>query len=98
MSLDFTLSDEHKLVQTSVGQMLDKFESRKAEFRRMAKDGEGFPEELWQEYAQAGLTGALIPEEYGGNNMGLLALMLGFETVCTRGFSPGLLLTICMDT
>ena len=98
MSLDFTLSDEHKLVQTAVGQMLDKFESRKAEFRQMAKDGEGFPEELWQEYAQAGLTGALIPEEYGGNNMGLLALMLGFETVCTRGFSPGLLLTICMDT
>jgi alkylation response protein AidB-like acyl-CoA dehydrogenase len=98
MSLDFTLSDEHKLVQTSVGQMLDKFEPKKAEFQRMAKDGEGFPEELWQEYAQAGLTGALIPEEYGGNNMGLLALMLGFETVCTRGFSPGLLLTICMDT
>ncbi len=93
MGLDFTLSDEHKLVQTSVGQMLDKFESRKPEFRQMAKDGKGFPEELWQEYAQAGLTGALIPEEFGGNNMGLLALMLGFETVCTRGFSPGLLLT-----
>ena len=98
MSLDFTLSDEHKLVQTSVGQMLDPFESRKAEFRQMAKDGEGFPEELWQEYAQAGLTGAIIPEEYGGNNMGMLALALGFETVCRRGFSPGLLLTICMDT
>ena len=98
MSLDFTLSDEHKLVQTSVGQMLDKFESRKAEFRQMAKDGDGFPEELWQEYAKVGLTGALVPEEYGGNNMGLLALMLGFETVCTRGFSPGLLLTIAMDT
>ena len=98
MSLDFTLSDEHKLVQTSVGQMLDKFESRKTEFRRMAKDGEGFPEELWQEYASSGLTGALLPEEYGGNNMGLLALMLGFETICTRGFSPGLLLTLAMDT
>jgi len=98
MSLDFTLSDEHKLVQTSVGQMLDKFEPRKAEFRQMAKNGEGFPEELWQEYAQAGLTGALVPEEYGGNNMGLLALMLGFETICTRGFSPGLLLTLAMDT
>jgi acyl-CoA dehydrogenase len=98
MSLDFMLSDEHKLVQTSVGQMLDKFEPRRVEFRQMAKDGKGFPEELWQEYAQAGLTGALIPEEYGGNNMGLLALALGFEEVCRRGFSPGLLLTICMDT
>ena len=51
MSLDFTLSDEHKLVQTSVGQMLDKCEPRKAEFREMARDGKGFPEELWQEDA-----------------------------------------------
>ncbi len=63
----------------------------------MGREGK-FSEELWQAFADMGLTGCLVPEEYGGNNMGLLALALGFEELTANGFSPGLLLVTGMDS
>lgn len=98
MPLDFTLSDEHKLVRNSVKTMLAKYLPRQREILKRSRAEKRFPEELWQEYAAVGLTGCLIPEKYGGNDMGLLALTLGFEEVTLSGFSPGLLLVIAMDT
>ena len=97
MSLDFALSDEQKLVRNSVREMLQQFIPRRAEFREMGREGK-FPEELWQAYAEMGLMGCLVPEKYGGNNMGLLALALGFEELTANAFSPGLLLVTAMDS
>lgn len=97
MGLDFELSDEHKLVKTAVGTMLQKYEGRRQELREVARQKQ-FPQELWDDFASVGLTGCLVPEQYGGNNMGLLALTLGFEEICSNGFSPGLLLVVAMDS
>ncbi len=97
MALDFDLSEEQKLVRNSVRSMLQPFLARRQEFREMAREGK-FSEELWQAFADMGLTGCLVPEEYGGNNMGLLALALGFEELTANGFSPGLLLVTGMDS
>ncbi len=98
MGLDFALSDEHSLVRTAVRAMLQKYVPRRQEFRQMARLEKRFPQELWDDFAAVGLTGCLVPEEYGGNNMGLLALTLGFEEITANGFSPGLLLVTAMDT
>ena len=57
-----------------------------------------FNYELWAEFANLGLFGCLVPEEYGGNDTGLLALTLAFEDICALGFSPSLMLVTCMDT
>ncbi len=97
MALDFMLSEEQKLVRNSVRSMLQPFLARRQEFREMAREGQ-FSEELWQAFADMGLTGCLVPEEYGGNNMGLLALALGFEELTANSFSPGLLLVTGMDS
>ncbi len=97
MGFDFQLSDEHKLVKTAVAAMLQKYEGRRQELREVARQKQ-FPQELWDDFAGVGLTGCLVPEQYGGNNMGLLALTLGFEEVCANGFSPGLLLVVAMDS
>jgi acyl-CoA dehydrogenase len=98
MTLNFVLSEEHNLVRTSVRSMLQKHTPRRQEMREQARRERKFPEELWQDYANVGLTGCLVPEEYGGNGMGLLALTLGFEEITTQGFSPGLLLVQAMDS
>src|SRR3989442_4669698 len=95
---NFALSDEHTLVRTSVRTMLQRLEPRRAEFRELARREKRFPEELWQGFADVGLLGCLVPEEYGGNGAGLLALTIGFEEVCANGFSPGLLLVTAMDS
>jgi len=97
MALDFTLGDEHQLVRTAVRGMLQKYEPRRRELREMAQ-GRVFPQEMWEDFAKVGLQGCLVPEEYGGNNMGLLPLTLAFEEICGNGFSPGLLLVTAMDS
>ncbi len=99
MALDFTLSDEHQMVRTSVRTMLQtKWYPRWREVREMAHVHKKFPQELWDDFAQLGLLGCLVPEEYGGNGMGLLALTLAFEEITANGFNPGLLLVTAMDT
>lgn len=98
MALDFTLSDEHQLVRTSVRTMLQKYLPRMRELRDMAHIQKKFPQELWDDFAKVGLLGCLVPEEYGGNDMGLLALTLAFEEITANGFNPGLLLVTAMDT
>src|SRR5436309_1115379 len=87
-----------RVVGTSVRTMLQRLEPRRAEFRELARREKRFPEELWQGFADVGLLGCLVPEEYGGNGAGLLALTIGFEEVCANGFSPGLLLVTAMDS
>ncbi len=96
MALDFALTDEQKLVQTSVRTMLQKYIPRRAEFRQMNAERR-FPQELWDDFAAIGLLGCLVPEQYGGNNAGLLTLTLAFEELTAEGFFPGLMLVTSMD-
>ena len=95
---NFALGDEHNLVRSSVKQMLQRFEGRREEFREIARREKRFPQELWDAFAEVGLQGCLVPEQYGGNGAGLLTLTVGFEEICANGFSPGLLLVTAMDS
>jgi len=96
--MDFHLTDEHQLLRQSVKQMLSKYEHRKKEWREMTHVHRQFNYELWQEFANVGLLGALVPEQYGGSDTGLVALTLAFEDITALGFSPSLMLVTCMDT
>ena len=97
MGLDFNLSEEQKLIQDSVHQVLKPFEGRRDELRKMILKDKIFPQEVWNALADAGYMGCLIPEEYGGTNMGLLALTLAIEQMAVRGFSNGLMVLTAMD-
>jgi len=96
VSLDFELSEEHQLVENAVRAAMAPWVARRTELREMTRRAE-LPEELWHDFAELGLLGCLIPEEYGGNGMGLLAQALGFESVTASGLSPNVLLVNCMD-
>jgi alkylation response protein AidB-like acyl-CoA dehydrogenase len=96
--MDFVISEEHQMMRTAVKQMLAKHEHRKREWREMTHRDHKFNYELWAEFASLGLLGCLVPEEYGGNNTGLVALTLAFEDITALGFSPSLMLVTCMDT
>jgi alkylation response protein AidB-like acyl-CoA dehydrogenase len=98
MAVESAVAEEQQqIIRSSLRSMLQKYEPRRAEFReKVDKHGE-FPEELWQDYAKVGLMGCLVPEEYGGNGAGLLALTYSFEEIVSQGFFPGLLLVTSMD-
>lgn len=95
-ALNFELSEENRLCQQAVADAMAPWVERIPELRQQAKNNQ-FSEELWQTFADVGLLGCLIPESYGGNNMGLLALTLGFQKIGALGLSSNLLLITSMD-
>jgi acyl-CoA dehydrogenase len=98
VGLNFSFSEENIMLVDAVGEALKPWENeRKTELRDMVEDSI-FPEDLWQTFADVGLLGCLVPEEYGGTDVGLLPLALGFEKIAAMGISPNILLVTCMDS
>ena len=98
MSLNFNLSEENHMLVDAVGEAIKPWTNeRKAELRDMVENSV-FPEDLWRTFADVGLLGCLVPEQYGGTDVGLLPLALGFEKIAAMGVSPNMLLVTCMDS
>ena len=96
MSLDFNLSEENVMLVDAVGEAIKPWANeRRAELQDMV-DNSVFPSELWQTFADIGLLGCLVPEQYGGTDVGLLPLALGFEKIAAMGVSPNMLLVTAM--
>ncbi len=74
--MDYELSDAHKLIRDTAKRIArEKVAPRSAEL-----DESGvYPEDIFQVFAEAGLLGLTIPEEYGGSGAGFLALALAVE-------------------
>ncbi len=73
--MDFDLTDDQRLLGDSVTRLLAAeygFEQRKA----LLKTPAGFSETLWGRYAELGLLGLPIPEDYGGFGGGPVDVML----------------------
>ncbi len=73
--MDFDLTDDQRLLGDSVTRLLAAeygFEQRKA----LLKTPAGFSETLWSRYAELGLLGLPIPEDYGGFGGGPVDVML----------------------
>ena len=98
MALDFELSSEQQHYRALADQMLQRFAPRREELKRMILKERKFPQELWDAFAEAGFLGALIPEEYGGSNSGLLALTIACEQMGSHGYGSALLVLTAMDT
>ena len=98
MSLNFDFSEENVMLGDAVGEAMKPWvNERKTELRHMV-DNSVFPQDLWQTFADVGLLGCLVPEQYGGTDVGLLPLALGFEKISALGISPNILLVTCMDS
>jgi pimeloyl-CoA dehydrogenase small subunit len=76
--MDFTLSDEQRLLKDSVDRLLaDRyaFDQRKNHL----KEPGGWSTALWSQYAELGLLGLPFAEEYGGFGGGAVEVMLVME-------------------
>ena len=73
--MDFDLTDDQRLLGDSVARLLSNqygFEQRKA----LLKTEAGWSEALWRQYAELGLLGLPIAEDYGGFGGGPVDIML----------------------
>jgi pimeloyl-CoA dehydrogenase small subunit len=76
--MDFTLSDEQRLLKDSVERLLaDRyaFDQRK----NYLKEPHGWSTALWSQFAELGLLGLPFAEEYGGFGGGAVEIMLVME-------------------
>jgi pimeloyl-CoA dehydrogenase small subunit len=76
--MDFTLSDEQRLLKDSVERLLaDRYAF--AQRKNHLKEPNGWSAALWSQYAELGLLGLPFAEEYGGFGGGAVEIMLVME-------------------
>jgi len=67
------LTEEQSMVRDSArGLISDKAPVSHLRGLRDAKDATGFSRELWKSFADIGFSGLLVPEEFGGSELGLV--------------------------
>jgi acyl-CoA dehydrogenase len=80
--MDFEQSDMEQMIRSSVSDIAESY--GEDYFREKEYEGE-FPEEFWNDLGDGGWLGAHIPEEYGGQGMGLQELVVITEEIIKGG-------------
>jgi acyl-CoA dehydrogenase len=80
--VDFTESREEQMIRSTATEIADEYGPE--HWREKEEKGEvswGF----WDELGEAGFHGLLVPDEYGGADMGLQEMGVAMETLCSEG-------------
>ncbi len=78
--MDFTLSDEHKLLQETVKSFVAR-ECPPARVREVVESEAGDASTIWRGLLALGLGGLVVPERYGGAELALLDAALAAEVL-----------------
>lgn len=66
--MDFTLSDEQQLMQRVTREICGDYG---LDYWRDKDEAEEFPHEIWDDLTEAGFMGLTVPQEYGGEGLGM---------------------------
>ncbi|MFP4632960.1 MAG: acyl-CoA dehydrogenase family protein [Halobacteriales archaeon] len=81
MKFNFVESDEHKMIRETVEQIAEDYDD---DYWQEVEQGM-FPDNFWQDCADAGFLGTMIDEEHGGEGMGLEEFALVTEEFSANG-------------
>jgi alkylation response protein AidB-like acyl-CoA dehydrogenase len=89
--VNFDFNDEQRAIKEAAREMLASRYSL-AEVRHLAEDERGFTDEQWAQLAELGWPGIFVPEELGGQGLGIVELVilqeeLGYALAPTPFFS-----------
>lgn len=80
--MDFTLTDEQKMMIEAARKV---GEAYGPDYWRKLDADKAYPAECWKTICDAGLAGAMLPEQYGGAGLGMLDTALIVEELCAAG-------------
>ncbi len=80
--MDFDLTEQQKMIASLAKEIAQAFGP--AYWRQKEEDGE-FGDEFWKAVSEAGFTGIIIPEEYGGSGNGVTELLIAMEELAANG-------------
>jgi len=90
--MDFSLSDEQKLLRDNIV----KFAQRELNEGARDRDREqAFSSELWRKCAEIGIPGLPVPEEYGGSGFDALSCAVALEALGYGCHDGGLAFSLC---
>ena len=89
--MDFDLSPEHAELQATVRKLA---QERLAPRARQIDETDEYPQDVYDLFVDAGLTGLCIPEELGGAGAGILGLALAIEEVAKYSNAAALMLLL----
>jgi len=89
--MDFLLSEEHQMLL----RMVRDFATSQIEPHARELDAtHRFPAEIIKQLAELGLMGMMVPEEYGGADLGALAYAIAMEEVSKACASTGVIMSV----
>ena len=80
--MDFELTAEQKMIVEAASDIAKDFGP---EYWREKDKEHEFPEDFWKTLVGAGFPGIVIPEKYGGSDMGMFEMTLAMETLTSEG-------------
>ncbi|RXK47734.1 acyl-CoA dehydrogenase family protein [Halorientalis pallida] len=80
--MNFESTDERSMIRSTAADVAAEYGPE--HWRKKEEQGE-FSEAFWDELAEAGFHGLLVPEEYEGAGMGMQEMGLAMETLCAEG-------------
>lgn len=85
--MDLNLNESQLILRRAAREFLAA-ECAPSMVKAMESDPRGYPEELWQRIVQMGWPGIVIPEEFGGNEVGFIDLLVVLQEM-GRAALPG---------
>jgi len=82
IALDFELTAEQKMIVQTAADIARDFGP---EYWREKDKKHEFPEDFWKSLVEAGFTGIVVPEKYGGGGLGMFEMVLAMETLVSEG-------------
>ena len=80
--MKFDLSEQQRIIVDTARRVGEDFGP---DYWRKQDADKAFPRELWKAVCDAGLAGTLVPEEYGGSELGMFEKALIVETLAAAG-------------
>ncbi|MDI6846883.1 MAG: acyl-CoA dehydrogenase family protein [Candidatus Bathyarchaeia archaeon] len=80
--MDFELTAEQKMIVEAASDIAKDFGP---EYWREKDKNHEFPEDFWKTLVEAGFPSIVIPEKYGGSEMGMFEMILAMETLTSEG-------------
>jgi len=84
MNFDFT--PEQKMIANTAKEIAREFGP---EYWRKKEESQEFAGEFWKVISEAGFTGIVIPEEYGGAGRSITELLIAMEELVANGCGLG---------
>ncbi len=96
--MDFEFSEDHLMLQQSLREFADEIVAPGAAERDLSAE---FPDELRRQFAEMGLFGSYVPEDYGGAGMDIASYALIVEEISRACAASGVVISahtsLCAD-